>query len=49
MDNGGHMPVVELNGIKINYEEHGARDGAPILLTPAYAATLQMWQPQFEA
>ncbi len=43
------MPVVELNGIHINYEEHGRPDGAPILLTHAYAATLQMWNPQFEA
>lgn len=43
------MPLVELNGIKINYEEHGDPDGAPILLTHAYAATLQMWQPQFDA
>ena len=43
------MPIVELNGIHINYEEHGRPDGAPILLTHAYAATLQMWNPQFEA
>jgi pimeloyl-ACP methyl ester carboxylesterase len=43
------MPVVELNGIHLNYEEHGAPDGTPILLTHAYAATLQMWAPQFEA
>ena len=43
------MPLVELNGIKINYEEHGSPSGTPILLTHAYAATLQMWAPQFEA
>jgi pimeloyl-ACP methyl ester carboxylesterase len=43
------MPVVELNGIHINYEEHGAHYGSPILLTHAYAASLQMWQPQFDA
>jgi pimeloyl-ACP methyl ester carboxylesterase len=43
------MPVVELNGIKINYEEHGSPSGTPILLTHAYAATLQMWRPQFKA
>jgi pimeloyl-ACP methyl ester carboxylesterase len=43
------MPVVELNGIHVNYEEHGSPSGAPILLTHAFAATLQMWQPQFEA
>jgi len=43
------MPLVELNGVRINYEEHGAPDGTPILLTHAYAATLQMWQPQFDA
>ena len=43
------MPVVELNGIHINYEEHGSPSGAPILLTNAFAATLQMWKPQFEA
>jgi pimeloyl-ACP methyl ester carboxylesterase len=42
------MPTVELNGISINYEEHGAHYGTPILLTHAYAASLQMWQPQFE-
>jgi pimeloyl-ACP methyl ester carboxylesterase len=42
------MPVVELNGIHINYEEHGSPSGAPILLTHAFAATLQMWGPQFE-
>jgi pimeloyl-ACP methyl ester carboxylesterase len=43
------MPLVELNGIHINYEEHGTPSGAPILLTHAFAATLQMWNPQFEA
>jgi len=43
------MPAVELNGIHLNYEEHGRSDGTPILLTHAYAATLQMWRPQFEA
>jgi pimeloyl-ACP methyl ester carboxylesterase len=43
------MPVAELNGIHINYEEHGNPAGTPILLTHAYAATLQMWQPQFDA
>ncbi len=43
------MPVAALNGIQINYEEHGDPDGAPILFTHAYAASLQMWQPQFEA
>jgi pimeloyl-ACP methyl ester carboxylesterase len=43
------MPLVELNGIHINYEEHGAHYGTPILLTHAFAATLQMWEPQFEA
>lgn len=43
------MPLVKLNGININYEEHGSPTGAAILLTHAYAATLQMWEPQFEA
>lgn len=43
------MPLVELNGIHINYEEHGSHYGTPILLTHAYAATLQMWRPQFDA
>ena len=42
------MSTVELNGIHINYEEHGAHYGTPILLTHAYAAALQMWGPQFE-
>jgi pimeloyl-ACP methyl ester carboxylesterase len=42
------MPLVELNGIHINYEEHGSHYGTPILLTHAFAATLQMWGPQFE-
>ena len=27
------MPLVELNGIHINYEEHGDPSGLPILLT----------------
>ncbi len=43
------MPLVEHNGIHINYEEHGSHYGTPILLTHAYAATLQMWKPQFDA
>jgi pimeloyl-ACP methyl ester carboxylesterase len=43
------MPLFELNGIKINYEEHGAASAPAILLTHAYAATLQMWRPQFDA
>src|SRR5262245_56641889 len=43
------MPVANLNGIAINYEEHGDPQGPPILLTHAYAATLQMWRPQLEA
>ncbi|HYM16079.1 MAG TPA: alpha/beta hydrolase [Dehalococcoidia bacterium] len=43
------MPLVELNGIHVNYEEHGAHDGTAVLLTHAFAATLQMWQPQFDA
>ncbi|MEX2247533.1 MAG: alpha/beta hydrolase [Dehalococcoidia bacterium] len=43
------MPTVDLNRIRINYEEHGSPSGAPILLTHAYAATLQMWEPQFDA
>lgn len=43
------MPLARLNGININYEEHGDPTGLPILLTHAYAATLQMWRPQFEA
>ena len=43
------MPQVELNGIHVNYEEHGAPGATPILLTHAFAATLQMWEPQFEA
>ena len=43
------MSLVELNRIHINYEEHGSHYGTPILLTHAYAATLQMWKPQFES
>jgi pimeloyl-ACP methyl ester carboxylesterase len=43
------MPAAEINGIHINYEEHGSPSGMPILLTHAYAATLQMWEPQFAA
>lgn len=43
------MPTAALNGIKIYFEEHGNPAGAPVLLTHAYAATLQMWRPQFEA
>lgn len=41
------MPLVELNGIHLNYEEHGSPAGPPVLLTHAYAAALQMWEPQF--
>jgi pimeloyl-ACP methyl ester carboxylesterase len=43
------MPLVQLNGININYEEHGDPHGPAILLTHAFAATLQMWEPQFSA
>jgi pimeloyl-ACP methyl ester carboxylesterase len=43
------MPLARLNGIHIYYEEHGTREGTPILLTHAFAATLQMWEPQFAA
>ena len=43
------MPKARLNGIEINYEEHGSHYGEPILLTHAFAATLEMWGPQFEA
>ncbi len=43
------MPQAAINGISINYEEHGSPAGAAILLTHAYAATLQMWEPQFAA
>jgi pimeloyl-ACP methyl ester carboxylesterase len=43
------MPKARLNGIEINYEEHGSHYGEPILLTHAFAATLEMWRPQFEA
>jgi len=46
---GGRMTTAKLNGITINYEEHGSPSGTPILLTHAYAATLQMWEPQFGA
>src|SRR2546430_11047803 len=42
------MPKARLNGIEINYEEHGSHYGEPILLTHAFAATLEMWRPQFE-
>jgi pimeloyl-ACP methyl ester carboxylesterase len=45
---GDRMPVSQINGININYEEHGDPSGTPILLTHAYAATLQMWNPQYE-
>lgn len=43
------MTTAKINGISINYEEHGDPAGLPVLLTHAYAATLQMWQPQFDA
>lgn len=43
------MPIAAVNGININYEEFGPALGAPVLLTHAYAAALQMWEPQFEA
>jgi pimeloyl-ACP methyl ester carboxylesterase len=43
------MPTIEVNGVHVNYEEHGAHYGMPILLTHAFAASLQMWRPQFDA
>jgi pimeloyl-ACP methyl ester carboxylesterase len=43
------MPAIDVDGVRINYEEHGSAGGTPVLLTHAYAATLQMWAPQFEA
>src|SRR2546425_398602 len=43
------MPHARLHGINIHYEEHGAHYGVPILLTHAFAATLEMWRPQFDA
>ena len=43
------MPHARLNGIKVHYEEHGSHYGEPIFLTHAFAATLEMWRPQFAA
>ncbi len=41
------MPVAALNGITINYEEHGA--GTPLVLAHGYSATLAMWREQLPA
>ncbi len=38
------MPAAELNGITINYEEHGS--GAPLVLAHGYSASLAMWREQ---
>ena len=41
------MPVAHLNGIDINYEEHGA--GEPLVLAHGYTASLDMWREQIPA
>jgi pimeloyl-ACP methyl ester carboxylesterase len=41
------MPVAQLNGIEINYEEHGA--GTPVVLAHGYTASLEMWREQRDA
>jgi 3-oxoadipate enol-lactonase len=41
------MPIARLNGIDINYEEHGA--GTPLVLAHGYTASLEMWREQIDA
>lgn len=38
------MPAAHLNGIDINYEDHGS--GFPVVLTHGYSSSTRMWQGQ---
>ena len=41
------MPLLDRNGVKIYYEDHG--HGPPILLSHGYSATCRMWNEQIAA
>ncbi len=38
------MPIAKVNGVKINYEEHGS--GSPLVLIGGLGSTLQSWDDQ---
>lgn len=38
------MPIAQVNGIKLYYEEHGS--GYPVVFLHPFAGTTQMWRPQ---
>ncbi|MBS3919951.1 MAG: 3-oxoadipate enol-lactonase [Deltaproteobacteria bacterium] len=39
---------ITANGIKINYELSGRKDGAVVILSHSLASSLKMWEPQME-
>lgn len=43
------MPIAHLNGIDINYEEHGTPGGDALVLAHGYTASLDMWRDQMPA
>ena len=38
------MPIINVNGIDLNYEVHG--EGYPVVFLHGYVGTVDMWQPQ---
>ncbi|MBI2832306.1 MAG: alpha/beta fold hydrolase [Chloroflexi bacterium] len=41
------MPIAEVNGIKLHYEEHPSQAGGyPVVFAHAFAGTTEMWKPQ---
>jgi 3-oxoadipate enol-lactonase len=41
--------LITANGIKINYEISGKKDGPVVILSHSLASSLKMWEPQMEA
>ncbi len=41
------MPAAVVNGITIEYEEHGPSDGEAVLLVMGLGAQLVLWPPAF--
>lgn len=41
------MPAADVNGITIEFEEHGPADGEPVLLVMGLGAQLVLWPPPF--
>ena len=41
------MPAAVVNGITIEYEEHGPAEGEPVLLIMGLGAQLVLWPPAF--